>query len=295
MKIIITGGAGFIGQSLSTALLQRGYKVVIFDLFPPRENVDFLKIDLTDGPLEGTILEGVDAIIHLAGRNIFGRWNNKLKNEIYQSRILGTRNLVSSLQNLSQKPRILISASAVGFYGDRGEEKLSESSAPGLDFLAHVCVDWESEARQAETLGIRTVQVRTAPVLGHGGLLAKLLPLYKLGLGGPIGSGRQWFPWIHIQDIINIYIWAMENQTVKGSINACTPQQISNKEFSETLAKVLRRPAFFKIPAPIFWLIFNDLADALSASQKVFTKKLLENGYHFHFPNLKGALEDILG
>ena len=292
-KVVITGGSGFIGQQLTVALLQKGYEVSIFDLHPPKQGA-FLKVNLMDENLPGKLFKDVDAIIHLAGTNIFGRWNEQVKKSIYESRILGTRNLVSSLEKLIQRPKVLVSASAVGIYGDRGGEDLYESSTPGSDFLAKVCIDWEKEARQAEKFGLRTVQIRTAPVLGHGGLLSKSLPIYKLGLGGPIGSGRQWFPWIHIQDIVEIYIFAMENEKIQGPVNSCSPQHITNKEFSDTLAKVLHRPAFFKVPKWALKLIFNDLTDFIIASQKVYPKKLVDAGYKFSFPNIKKAIENIL-
>lgn len=299
MKVIITGGSGFIGSELTAALLQKGYEVAIFDLRPPKQKdasaITFLKIDLSvePPPLEWT--RGADAVIHLAGRNLFGRWNKEVKRSIYQSRIAGTKNMVLALKAVEPKPKVFVSASAIGIYGDRDEEELYESSLPGDDFLARLCIDWEGEARKAEAFGLRTVQIRTAPVLGHGGLLNKLLPIYKLGLGGPIGSGTQWFPWIHIQDIVGAYIFAVENEAMQGPANSCSPQQIRNKEFSKYLANVLRRPDFLRVPPLALKIIFNDLADFITASQKVYPKKLMENGYHFNFPDVKAALEDILG
>ena len=298
-KIVITGGSGFIGSELIKTLLEKGYQVVNLDLSPPRqkqENVIFVQVDLTNREQVEEVLreQKADAIIHLAGKNLFGRWNKKIKESIYQSRIVSTRNIVSALRKIEQKPQVLISASAVGLYGDRGEEELDESSPPSDDFLAHVCVDWEKEAREAEALGIRTVQVRTAPVLGYGGLLNKMLPIFKFGLGGPIGSGKQWFPWIHIRDIVGTYIFALENEKIHGPVNACSPEQIKNKEFSKVLAKILHRPAFLKAPKWALKLALNDLADFIVASQKVSPKKLIEAGYQFHFPRLEEALRDIL-
>ncbi|MEE8471671.1 MAG: TIGR01777 family oxidoreductase [Dehalococcoidia bacterium] len=294
MKVIITGGSGFIGQQLTDALLQRGHQVAILDHNPPKQNVDFFEVDLAGQEIAEELFQDVDAIIHLAGRNLFGRWNEQVRKSIYDSRILGAKSLVSSIKKLSQKPKVLISASAVGFYGDRGEEDLDESSAPGNDFLAKLCIDWEKEAREAETLGLRTVQVRTAPVLGHGGMLTQLLPLYRWGLGGPLGSGRQWFPWIHIQDIVDIYIFALENEGISGPLNACSPQHIRNKDFSDTLARVLKRPAFLGVPKWAFRLVFDGLADFVFASQKVHPNNLKEAGYSFSFPDINKALMDIL-
>lgn len=300
MKVIITGGSGFIGQALTAALLQKGYRVSILDLIPPpkndgplRKQVDFFKVDLME-ELPQELFKDTQAIIHLAGKNLFGRWNKQVKESIYQSRILGTKNLVTVLEKLPERPKVLVSASAVGIYGDRGEEELDESSALSSDFLARVCMDWEKEARVAEKFGVRTVQIRTAPVLGTGGLLSKLLPIYKLGLGGPIASGQQWFPWVHIKDIVNIYIFALENENLKGPVNTCSPEQVRNKEFSSILAKVIKRPHFLRVPKWSLKLLFNDLADFIVASQKVYPKKLLAAGYKFSFPHLKQALENIL-
>lgn len=294
MTILITGGSGFIGTALTTTLMQRGHKVKILDLQPPKLAVEFRRIDLTAEPPNADVFTGVDAVVHLVGFPIFARWNDRIKKRIYDSRILSTRNLVSSLGQLSDKPHVLVSASAIGYYGDRGEEDLYESSAPGEDFLAKVCVDWEREARNAESFGIRTVQIRTAPVLGKGGLLTQMLPAYRFGLGGPLGSGAQWFPWVHLSDIAGIYLFAIENGALEGPVNSCAPQQVRNREFSDELARVLRRPAFFRMPKFILRAVLGGLADAIVASEKVYPKKLLENGYPFLFPNLNDALRDVL-
>ncbi len=294
MKIIITGGSGFIGRHLMTALIQRGHEVTILDMYPPPRPANYTYINLARQEPAAELLNETDAIIHLAGRNIFGRWSAQTKKEIYQSRIESTKNLLSLLKKLPRKPKIFISASAVGIYGDRGEEELDECSSLGNDFLAKVCIDWEKEARKVEALGIRSIQIRTAPVLGCGGLLDKLLPIYKLGLGGPIGSGLAWFPWIHIEDIVAVYIFALENEKVHGPVNACSPQRIRNKDFSDALASVLKKPAFLRVPRWALKLIFNDLADAITASQKVSPKKLIVAGYMFRFPDIKKALENIL-
>lgn len=294
MKVIVTGGSGFIGYHLIAALLERGHSVSVLDHHPPQHNVGFIRTHLGGQPLPMELFTGVDAIIHLAGRTVFARWNQKVKKEIYDSRILSARSLVSSIAGLDRKPKVFVSASAVGYYGDGGEEELDESSAPGTDFLAKVCVDWEEEARKAETFGLRTVQVRTAPVMGHGGILEKLLPLYRLGLGGPMGSGRQWFPWIHIQDIVGIYVLAVENEAVRGPVNACSPGCVRNKEFSDALARALRRPAFVRVPRWAARMALNDLADVVLCSQKVIPKKVTELGYRFQFPDIAGALADVL-
>ncbi|MBT9164819.1 MAG: Epimerase family protein [candidate division WS2 bacterium] len=231
---------------------------------------------------------------HLAGKNIFGRLNKRVKQEIYQNRVMGTKNLVNTLSMLQQKPKVLVSASAVGYYGDRGEEDLYEDSGPGGDFLSEVCVNWEKEAQEAEKFGIRTVQIRTAPVLGPGGLLSKILPLYKWGLGGPLGHGQQWFPWIHIEDIVGIYTFVIERETIKGPVNSCSLEIVRNEEFSKILVGVLGRPAFLKVPKFALKLVLGELGREILASQKVQPRKLLQNDFSFKFPDLKSALENIL-
>lgn len=293
MRVIITGGAGFIGQSLTDALIEKGHQVTVFDHHPPSPGVAFVQVDLGGQELPSELFQNVDAIIHLAGRNIFARWNEPLKKQIYESRILGTRSLLKSLAKLARKPEALISASAVGFYGDRGEENLDESSTHGNDFLAKVCIDWEKEARIAENYSIRTVQVRTAPVMGAGGLLAKIAPLYKLGLGGPLGSGQQWFPWIHLKDIVNTYVFALENTDIRGPINGCSPHLIRNLEFSRILAQVMHKPHIFKVPQWAVRLVFGDLADVVLSSQKVHPAVLSKTGYKFAFPDMRKALESL--
>lgn len=294
MNIIVTGGSGFIGYNLISALLDRGHSITVLDHRPPRNNVSFVRIHLAGEPLPPEVFTNVDAIIHLAGRNLFTRWNKKVRKDIYDSRILSARSLVSSIGRLERRPRILVSASAVGYYGNRSEEELDESSAPGSDFLARVCIDWEAEARKAEDFGLRTVQVRTAPVLGHGGILGTLVPLYRWGLGGPIGNGKQWFPWIHIRDIVGVYVLAVENGSVSGPINACSPVRVRNREFSNELAEVLGRPAFIRVPGWTARIVLDGLADVVLCSQKVIPKKVTGLGYRFLFPEITAALANLL-
>ena len=294
MRVGITGGSGFIGTRLIDTLLKKRDSVMVFDLNPPQRKVDFYKVDLLSFNLSPSIFENLDVVIHLAGRNIFGRWSKRVKQEIYKSRSIGTKNLVSALSALQHKPRVLVSASAVGYYGDRANIDLYEDSGPGDDFLSRVCLHWEKEVQETEKFGIRTVQIRTAPVLGHGGFLSKLLPIYKLGLGGPLGNGKQWFPWIHIEDIVGIYIFAMERETIKGPVNSCSPGVVRNEEFSKILADVLGRPAFLKVPKFALKFVLGELGREILSSQKVRSRKLLQNGFSFKFPDLKSALENIL-
>jgi uncharacterized protein (TIGR01777 family) len=292
-KIIITGGSGFIGQHVASLFLENGWNVAVYDFMPPKLG-DFTRVNLLDDNLSGTLFEDADAIIHLAGTNIFGRWDERKKRSIYESRVLGTRNVVSVLKKLKHPPKHFISASAVGIYGDRGNEELDERALPGDDFLARVCTDWEKEAERARDIGIRTVEVRTAPVLGPGGLLRILLPVYRAGIGGPLGDGKQWFPWIHAQDIARVYAFVVENKEIQGPLNACSPEYVTNQEFSDALARILRRSAFFRAPKWAMRIVLNDLADSILVSQKVSPQKLIRAGYAFSFPNLKKALSQLL-
>ena len=294
MKILITGGGGFIGSFLIDTLLAKNYKVIVVGLTPPKQNVDFFKLDLVREKISKDILENVDAIINLAGKNIFGRWNERFKKEIYESRVLSTRTIIESIKEVDKKPKVFISASAVGYYGDRGEEELDEDSLPGKGFLAKVCVDWEKESLKAEDLGIRSVQIRKGIVLGNGGFIYQILPFYKLGLGGPLGKGNQWFSWVHINDVVNIYLLTLENNNLSGPIIACSPQSIKNKDFSKIVAKVLKKPAFIKIPKILLKIMFGEFADEILASQKVYPKKLIKFNYKFEFLDLEKALADIL-
>jgi len=292
-RITITGGSGFIGQNIAALLLEKSYEVCIVDSRPPLIG-RFVEADLMSEGLPTEPFEGAESVIHLAGETIFGRWNERKKKAIRKSRTLGTRNLVSTLKRLKQPPASFVCASAVGFYGERGDEELFETSPPGKDFLAHVCIDWENEASQAHDIGIRTVMMRTAPVLGEKGLLQKVLPVYRMGLGGPLGSGTQWFPWIHIRDIAQIYVFAIEHKKIEGPCNACAPEYITNQDFSDALARVLRRPALVKVPKWALRLALGELADSIVASQKVSPKKLIDAGYEFSFPDLEKALVHLL-
>jgi len=295
MKIVITGGTGFIGRSLTKVLLEKGHQVVVLARHQPKEKIEFYQIDLAKYPPPIAIIKDANAIIHLAGKSLTGLfWSKNFKEEIYSSRVESLKNLAKTISKLPQKPSVFISASAVGYYGDRGDKKIFETSPPGNDFLAKVCIDWERASHKVKSLGIRTVNVRTAPVLGKGGLLKVLLPIYKLGLGGTLSDGNQWFPWIHLTDIVNIYLFALENQNIHGPINAVAPDLVRYQEFSATLAKILKRPVFFKIPKWLLKIFFNDLAKSICASQKVIPEKLTKSGYQFTFPNLKKALENIL-
>jgi uncharacterized protein len=294
MRILITGGAGFIGQQLARALAAAGHQLVIADRHRPRFGDEYYVVDIgrDEVPLEA--FRDLDGVVHLAGRSIFDRWNPEIKQAILRSRVDSTRQLVSTMARLAVPPRVFVCASAVGYYGDRGEEDLEEGCSPGSDFLSEVCVAWEKEAGVALGNGTRVVNIRTAPVLGNGGMLAKLLPIYRLGLGGPLAGGRQWSPWVHMRDIIGIYKFALENESLSGPVNACAPDLVRNRQFSDTLGATLTRPAILPVPRFALRFMFNDLADAVLCSQKVHPRRLTEAGYAFQFPQLGPAMHDAI-
>lgn len=239
-------------------------------------------------------LRDADAVIHLAGEPVAQRWNAEVKQRIRDSRVAGTRNLVQALAKLPQRPGVLISASAVGYYGNRGDETLTESSSAGSGYLAEVCQAWEKEAHAAEALGMRVVSVRTGIVLdSRGGALQKMLPPFRMGVGGKVGSGKQWMPWIHVQDVVDLYRFALE-QTVKGPINGVAPYPVVNADFTKTLAASLKRPAIFPVPGFALRLLFGEMADVLLASQRVLPKAAEAAGFRFQFPQLGPALTDVL-
>lgn len=297
MKILITGGSGFVGSKLSEVLISKGHEVYSLDLFPPRnKNVGFIKIDLSK-PLDNLPKElaGSDAVVNLAGVTIGARWNEEYKNKIYDSRVLTTKNLVSIFSKEDYRPKVLISASAVGVYGDRGEEDLYEDSKilENQGFLAKVAKDWEFEAKNAEKYGIRTVILRQGHILGAGGLLQTLLPYYKLGIGGPIGSGEQYFPWIHIDDLITLYIECIENEQIQGILNAVSGKPLKNKEFSKIFAKVLKRPHFLFIPVFVLLIKYGEFAKEIIKGQRVYPGVLNKINFKFKYENLEDALKNI--
>ena len=230
-------------------------------------------------------------MFHLAGESVGeGRWTAAKKQRIRDSRVIGTRRLVEGLAALEQKPRVLVVASAIGYYGSRGDETLDESSAPGDDFLAQVCRDWEAEARAAEKLGIRVVNTRFGIVLGNGGALKKMLLPFKLGAGGRLGNGRQWMSWVHVDDVVGILLAAAIDEQYRGPVNTVAPTPVTNREFTRVLASVLHRPAIFPVPAFGLRLVVGEFAEVLLGSQRVLPKAAQRAGYAFHYPELAEAL-----
>jgi uncharacterized protein (TIGR01777 family) len=301
MNILITGATGFVGRRLCEMLHQAGHTVRALsrDSVAAKQRVPHLKEVFPWNPLQELpplqAFEGCDAVINLAGESIAGRWTAPKKQLIRDSRVLGTKNLVNALAQLSSRPKVLISASAIGYYGDRGEETLTEDAAPGSDFLAQVCRDWENEALKAESLGMRVVRLRIGLVLGRGGgTLQALLPLFRVGLGGPLGSGRQWWSWIHRDDLCRLIVQILVNENVSGPVNATAPQPVRQKEFAQVLGRVLRRPAFLPTPAFALKIALGEFADGILASQRALPRRAQEMGYRFQFEELEGALREIL-
>lgn len=301
-QIIITGATGLIGKKLSKALSDRGDEITVFsrNTNTAKKKLPFLKSFVEwnyEKPEEWkSHLDGKDAIVHLAGVNLFSkRWNKDFKKIIISSRQVSTNNLVSALAECHKKPEVFISASAVGYYGDGGEKILTEDSKKGNDFLAEVCEDWERESRNAGNFGIRNVQVRTGIVLSpEDGALKEMLLPFKLFIGGPLGNGKQWFPWIHIEDIINIYIHAIDNENISGPVNAASPNIVRMKEFAKTLGKVLKRPSLFPVPEFVLRIVVGEVAETVVSGQRVSVDKLLNSGYDFEIENLEAAIKNLL-
>jgi hypothetical protein len=299
MKTLVTGGTGMVGPRLLRMLDQP----VILSRNPERarEKVGHLagriiRWDPMAGPPPAEAFAGVEAVFHLAGESVAeGRWTAAQKARIRDSRVVGTRNLVQGIAQVSDRPRVLVSASAVGYYGDRGEEELTESASPGRDFLADVCVAWEKVALAAEKLGVRVVTERTGIVLGAGGgALAKMLTPFKLGAGGPLGNGRQWMPWVHVSDLARLYLHAAEHESIRGPMNAVAPHPVRNSEFTKALGRQLRRPAFMPAPYLGLRLLFGEFAQVLFASQRVVPQVALDTGFTFQYPDIAAALKEIL-
>jgi uncharacterized protein (TIGR01777 family) len=299
MRALVTGGSGFVGPRL-LRLLDRP---VVVTRNPARAQQTIGHLagrivhwDPMEGPPAPDVFAGIDTVFHLAGESVAeGRWTAAQKARIRDSRVIGTRHLVHGIKQASQRPAVLVSASAVGYYGDRGEEELAESAAPADDFLARVCVAWEDEALAAERDGVRVVTARTGIVLGAGGgALAKMLTPFKLGAGGPLGNGRQWMPWIHVADLARLYVHAADTAVIRGPMNAVAPHPVRNSEFTRALGGQLHRPAFMPAPYIGLRLLFGEFAQVLFASQRVIPRVALDTGFTFQYPEIAAALREIL-
>ncbi len=266
-RLLITGGSGFIGSRLVPVLLDQGHDVTVLTRNPDKTALHFNHAVTTVEQLNKlNDTEAFDVVINLAGQGITDkRWTQNIKKQIRDSRISTTQNLISYLQGVEKKPELLISGSAIGYYGMQGDEPLDEQASADNSFSSRLCVDWEREAQHAEVLGIRTCYLRTGIVLGKkGGALSKMLPAFKLGLGGPMGSGRQWMSWVHIDDLIGIILHVFDNKDVKGAINATAPNPVSNKVFSSILGRGLKRPAFLPMPAFVLKLMLGEMATGVT-------------------------------
>jgi uncharacterized protein (TIGR01777 family) len=293
MRILITGGSGFIGRALSRELKISGHEVIIATRrrYDSKDRFTWDSREL----IPQDIMSKFDAVVNLAGEPVApGRWTKDRKRRILESRVNATRALAESIRNANPKPRVLISASAVGYYGPHGDEYVTEETPPAPDFLAGVCRAWEAEALKAEELGVRVVLVRIGGVLGaEGGALAQMVIPFKLFLGGPIGSGKQWFSWIHRDDMAGIIKYALENESVSGPVNATAPVPVTNREFSKALGKALHRPSFFAAPGFVVKLSLGELGGMLLTGQRVLPEKALNAGYKFKYPEVGEALRAI--
>lgn len=292
--VCIVGGAGFIGTKITEALLARGDSVIIVDVAAPRithEHLTAITHDFSVSQLSPEKLNGVTAVINLAGVSIGKRWTARYQKKIYDSRILTTRSLVATIATMAVQPSVFVQASAVGFYGDRGSELLTEDSSAGTDFLSKLCVDWEAEARNIERVGVRFVALRTANVLGPGGLLATLKPIFLKGLGGYFGNGKQYMPWVDWRDIVGMYIFAIDTP-ISGIFNTGTGETISQKELFSQFARSVGSRFLWRIPYFFASIIFGPFARVLVSSQNTDSTKIGNAGYVFTQPNLTDALLD---
>jgi len=298
MKILVTGASGFVGTHLTGFLLNRKHEVVglarsLRNKGFSHSKYRFIAADTAQpGPWQEALAD-VDAVVNLAGRSIFGRWNEAVKTEIRESRILTTRHLVQGLP--SGKRVVLISASGVGFYGNRGDEVLTEDAPAGDDYLAGLSKDWEGEALAAKAEGARVVLARLGVVLGKGGgAMAQMIPAFKSFLGGPIGNGRQWFPWIHLEDLSAAMLFLLERPEISGPVNLCAPDPVTNRDFAGTLGRALKRPALMPAPAFMVRMALGEFADVLLGSQRAVPKKLQQHHFGFRYPDIQSAVNAVV-
>lgn len=299
MKFVITGATGFIGSILTDRLWNQFHTVALLSRRPPPE-VNVTKKEWfawqpgMGGAWEAAV-DGADGIINLAGEPIAGkRWAAAQKEVLRSSRVDATRSLVNAVAKAKAKPKFLINASAVGYYGPHGDEPVTEQTGPGQDFLSRLCVDWEEEAKKAEAFGVRVALVRTGIVLDKGkGALAKMVPPFKMFVGGPLGSGQQWMPWIHIEDHIGLICFLMENDVASGPFNATAPNPVTMETFSKTLGDVLNRPSWASLPPSALAMLLGEMADMLTTGQRAVPEAALKLGCTFKYPNLLDALKSL--
>jgi uncharacterized protein len=296
MKVLVSGSHGLVGRAFIQSLLKRGDSVSRLVREAPSGSDD-IEWHPNQDQIDAGRLNGFDAVVHLAGESIAsGRWSPEKKTRIRESRIKGTQLLSEALAQASHPPRVFVSASAIGFYGNRGDEVLTEQSAPGNDFLANVCKQWEQSAQPAAEKGIRLVKARFGIILDkEGGALAKMLPPFRMGIGGRIGDGKQWMSWIALADVVGALEFVIENQALSGPVNFVAPNPVTNATFTSALGRILGRPTFLPVPAFGARLAFGEMADALLlSSQRVEPRRLNETGFRFRYSNLNDALSEIL-
>ncbi|MDD2390784.1 MAG: TIGR01777 family oxidoreductase [Desulfobacterales bacterium] len=298
MNIVITGGLGFVGSYLSTFFLEKGAHVTAIGLRPTQNLIyhgrfRYISADTTQPGAWQNELSACDAVINLAGKSIFKRWSPTYKKQIRDSRILTTKQVVEALPENAET--VLCSGSAVGYYGGRGEDVLTETQLSGDDFLAGVCRDWEAEAVKATQKGIRVVTARLGIVMGqNGGALQKMLPAFRSFVGGPIGSGMQWFSWIHLEDLASAFLYAIETPRINGPLNFCSPYPVRNRELAATLGDILNRPAFVPVPAFMIRLVMGEFGNSLLYSIRTVPDRLTRHGFEFHYPGIRNALVNLL-
>lgn len=296
MNVLVSGATGLIGSALRSELESEGHSVIVLSRSKPSSE-DTIRWDPSRGQIDASRLEGIDAIVHLAGESIIGRWTEEKKQKILASRVRGTRLLAETIAGLSEKPRAMVCASGINYYGDRGNELLREESEPGDAFLSEVVKEWEAAADPAREAGIRVANLRFGVVLSpEGSALGTTLPIFKLGGGGKVGSGNQWWSWVALDDVVGTLVHALENDSVEGPVNVVAPNPLTNAEYTKVLGDVLNRPTLLPVPAPAIRAVLGQVADELLlASMRVEPAKLKETGYEFRYPELEGALRHLLG
>ncbi len=301
MHVLVPGGTGLIGRALARHLIGQGHRVTVLTRRPERrpqglpQEAALARWSLDPADL-ARYLEAADAVVNLVGANIAqGRWTTRRKAELYHSRVDAGRALSQAWEQARKRPSVLLQMSAVGYYGSRGDQILTEEAPPGSDFLARLCVDWEASTRPVEDLGARRVVMRTGIVLStEGGALPRLLLPIRLGVGGPLGDGKAYMPWIHVHDVVEAMRFFLEREATRGVYNLCAPHPVTNEEFVRTLGRLLHRPTWFRVPAWALRLALGKMAEALLASLRAVPQRLLEAGYTFAFPHLEPALRDLL-